>query len=139
MDKLARARLIAEIANQKKLEGEIAVPLDLFFMGNDDQGSIGCNLGEDQPAIPEFYRRLAMLRDRKEVQDVWVRITDADDEESWPYADTVYVISSLPQGEIEAALGELMFDEITPAWMYGKPASAPEPIAGFTSYSIWWD
>ena len=80
-----------------------------------------------------------MLRARPEVQDIWVRICDADDENSWPFTDTVYVISSLPQEEIEAALDGLGFDEVVAKWMYGRPASAPEPRAGFTPYSIWWD
>lgn len=139
MDDQARARLAAEITTQEKVGGEIAVPLDLFFIGNDDPGSIGANLGDSQPRISEFFQILARLRDRPEVQDIWVRISAADDEYSWPYTDTVYVISSLTQSEIEAALGDLKFDEITSDWMYGKPASAPEPKTGFTAYSVWWD
>jgi hypothetical protein len=51
----------------------------------------------------------------------------------------VYVISSLPQPEIEAALKDLRFDEVIDKWMYGKPVGAPEPNPGFTPYSIWWD
>ena len=139
MDKGARSRLLAEIAQQQKSGSEIAVSLDLFFDGNNDLGSIGCNLGEDQPSIREFYRTLAALRDKSEVQDVLVRIVDADDDSSWPYTDTVYVISSLPQSEIETALRSLSFDEVTPEWLYGKPLSAPEPFDGFTAYSVWWD
>jgi hypothetical protein len=139
MDILARARLVAEITEQKKLGGEIAVPLKLFFEGNDDRGSIGCNLGENQPEIEDFYQTLARLTERPEVQDVWVRITDSSDDESWPYSDTIYVISSLPQSEIESALHNLMFDEVFAGWMCGKPVSIPEPRSGFAAYSIWWD
>lgn len=139
MDMQARSRLAAEIARQKNTGGEIAVPLELFFEGNDDPGSIGCNLGDDQPPIAEFHQKFAMLCARPEVQDVWVRIADADDENSWPYTDTVYVISSLQQSEIEAALEDMRFDEVTAGWIYGKPNSAPEPNAGFTPYSVWWD
>lgn len=139
MDRNARSRLLTEITQQQKTGGEIAVPLDLFFVGNDDLGSIGCNLGDDQPSIQEFYSTLAALRDKLEVQDVLVRIVDADDDSSWPYTDTIYVISSLPQSKIETAMQNLNFDEVTPDWMYGKPLSAPEPKAGFTIYSVWWD
>ena len=139
MNNSARARLLAEIAQQQESGGEIAVRLDLFFDGNDDRGSIGCNLGQAQPPIQEFYRTLAVLRDRSEVQDVPVRIVDANDDRSWPNTDTVYVISSLPQSELESALKKLSFDEITPEWMCGKPLSAPHPRAGFTAYTVWWD
>lgn len=139
MDRHARDLLISEIAKQKTVGGEIAVPLDLFFAGNNDKGSIGCNLGDSQPPIQEFYRTFQLLRERREVQDIWVRISDAEDVDSWPYTDTVYVISSLPRGEIEMAVRDLGFDEVSAEWMYGKPRSAPEPLPGFTPYSVWWD
>jgi hypothetical protein len=132
MDIEARGRLIMEIAAQKAVGGEIAVPLDLFFVGNDDLGSIGCNLGPEQPAIGEFYAAFTALSRRLEVQDIWVRIYSVDDEDQWPYTDTVYVISSLSQAEIVAALAPLKFDEVVAGWMYGKPASAPTPQPGFT-------
>jgi hypothetical protein len=139
LDKGARERLIAEVAAQRRVGGEIAVPLDLFFVGNDDPGSIGCNLGDRQPLICDFYEKLVLLRERPEVQDIWVRICDANDENRWPYTDTVYVISSLPQDEIEAALEGLGFDEVVAGWIYGRPESAPRPEAGSTPYSVWWD
>jgi hypothetical protein len=135
----ARARLMKEIAKQNEMGGEVAVPLDQFFQGNDDQGSIGCNLGSGQPSIPTFYELLASLREKPHVQDIWVRITDATDPASWPYCDTVYVLSSLTQSDIEAALADLLFDEVHCGWMYGKPASAPQPDKGFSAYSVWWD
>src|SRR5277367_246863 len=109
MDMEARGRLMSEILSQQAGGGEIAVPLDMFFAGNDDRGSIGPNLGNRQPAIAEFHGALSSLRERPEVQDIWVRICAADDEESWPYTDTVYVVSSLPKHEIEAALKNLCF------------------------------
>ncbi|MGF6228610.1 hypothetical protein QFZ27_002565 [Inquilinus ginsengisoli] len=140
MDRQARQRLIEEISEQQRAgSGEIAVPLDLFFDGNDDRGSIGCNLGDVQPAIAEFYRTLVALRRRPEVQDILVRICAVDDDESWPFADAVYVISSLPQSEIEDALIVLRFDEVLAKWMYGKPPAAAEPKPGFAPYSVWWD
>ncbi|MFE0756043.1 hypothetical protein ACFW16_18930 [Inquilinus sp. NPDC058860] len=140
MNRQARQRLIEEISEQQRAGPiEIAVPLDLFFDGNDDRGSIGCNLGDEQPAIAEFYRTLSDLRRRPEVQDILVRICAVDDDESWPFADTVYVISSLRQSEIESALAGLRFDEVVAKWMYGKPPAVAEPRPGFTPYSVWWD
>lgn len=139
MDKAARGRLLAEISRQETSGGEVAVPLELFFDGNDDRGSIGCNLGRDQPPISEFHRVLARLRAKPEVLDVLARITDVGDESTWPFTDTVYVISSLSQADVESALKDLRFDEVTCGWLYGKPVAATEPAAGFSVYSVWWD
>jgi hypothetical protein len=45
------------------------VPLDLFFNGNDDTGSIGCNLAS-HPEIATFYDALRQLRSDGEVSGV---------------------------------------------------------------------
>lgn len=56
MDLVARLRLVNEAISQEANGGEIAVPLDLFFEGNDDPGSIGCNLSDPRPNIQQFYQ-----------------------------------------------------------------------------------
>jgi len=61
---------------------EIAVSLEDFFTGNNDAGSIGVNLGPDQPPIAEFHRVLREIRAKPNVQDVLVRIYNYDDPES---------------------------------------------------------
>jgi hypothetical protein len=139
MEKAAHDGLLAEIATQSVAGSEIAVPLELFFRGNDDPGSIGCNLGEGGPTVARFYQILKNLLGRSDIQDVWVRIADASDKNSWPYSDTVYVIAALSQREMEELLEPLQFSEVTAGWMYDKPSSVPEPKVGFTPYSIWWD
>jgi hypothetical protein len=99
-----REKLIAKIAAQNppgELRG-IVVSLEDFFVGNDDRGSIGCNLGPEQPPIAEFYRILREIRSRANVQDVLVRIYDDDDDpSSWAYTDTVYLVSSGSLDEVK--------------------------------------
>ena len=68
-----------------------------------------------------------------------VRIYDYDDPESWPYTDTVYVITSAATEQVEEWVMALKPDEIYSEWMYGKPAAAPEPMHGMVPYSLWWD
>ena len=85
MDHAARRRIIAETRAQQSRGDEVAVSLELFFIGNDDPGSIGCNLGLDQPPVETFRDVLIRLRARAEVQDFVVRIADADDDTSWPF------------------------------------------------------
>jgi hypothetical protein len=79
------------------------------------------------------------IRAKREVQDVLVRIYDYDDPTSWPYTDTVYIISSAPLAKIEQWVSPLLPDEVHAEWMYGTPPAAPEVRAGMTPYSVWWD
>lgn len=95
-----RAALLAKITQQHLEEAEVAVSLEDFFTGNDDPGSIGANLGEEQPPLDSFYQTLRAIRARESVQDVLVRIHSVE-EDTWPYTDTVYIISSASQEEIE--------------------------------------
>ncbi|MEX1233185.1 MAG: hypothetical protein WEB58_23240 [Planctomycetaceae bacterium] len=136
-----RKRLIAKIDAQSspgKLR-EIVVSLEDFFVGNNDPGSIGVNLGQDQPPIVEFHRVLSEIRAKPNVQDVLVRIYDYDDPTSWPYTDTVYIISSAPLATVQEWVNPLLPDEVHAEWMYGKPPAAPEIQSGMTPYSVWWD
>jgi hypothetical protein len=136
-----REKLIAKIEAQgaPSSDNEVVVSLEDFFSGNEDLGSIGCNLGEEQPPISEFYRLLKAIRSKPEVQDVLVRIYEYDEPSSWPYTDTVYIITSAPTDQVEQWVAPLKPDAIYPEWMYGKPAAAPEPKAGMTPHSVWWD
>ncbi|MCL2309057.1 MAG: hypothetical protein FWC42_02105 [Proteobacteria bacterium] len=135
-------KLTARIAEQHAAHGEdaeIVVSLEDFFTGNDDPGSIGCNLGEEQPSINRFYETFLEIRNRPNVQDMLVRIYSQDDPDEWPFTDTVYILSSATTAEIESWVSPLLPDEVIPEWMYGKPPEAPELQAGMTPYSVWWD
>ena len=120
-------------------DSEVVVSLEDFFTGNDDLGSIGCNLGDEQPPISEFYRVLKVIRSRPEVQDVLVRIYEYDDPSSWPYTDAVYIITSAPPEKVAEWVAPLKPDEVHPEWMYGKPPAAPEAESGMTPHTVWWD
>ncbi|MEM8498037.1 MAG: hypothetical protein AAF542_08435 [Pseudomonadota bacterium] len=139
MDLSAKERIVKEIEKQGLDKREVAVPLDLFFEGNDDLGSIGCNLGDEQPSIATFYRTLKELESRDDVYSVWVRICFVEEEEYWPHTDTVYLIASLSLEEIERSLENLLCDEIAEGWMYGKPDVIPDITPDVPIYSVWWD
>ena len=139
MNLAARGRLLSEIRAQRSRDEEVAVSLELFFTGNDDPGSIGCNLGSAQPSMETFRDVLLRLRARPEVQDLVVRITDAEDDTAWPFTDTLYVISSLPPKVLGEALSCLRYDALQRGWMHGKPPAVATPREGFSPYSVWWD
>jgi hypothetical protein len=119
--------------------GEIAVPLELFFNENSDESCIGCNLGDERPSTATFFKLLATLQARPEVQGIWMRICDWDESNSWPFSDTAYVLTSLSESDIRKALAELIVGEVSEGWLYGKPAAAPVLAPGFVVFSLWWD
>ena len=120
------------------------VSLEDFFVGNEDEGSIGCNLDE-HPGLPFFFETLQNIRNRADVQDVLVEITDIDnlevpDDDMWAFSDRVYIITSANLEEVERWVEELIPDEVEEGWSYGKlPESAPQISEGNKVYAAWWD
>jgi hypothetical protein len=74
MDAKKCAALKAELKVQ--LEPQV-VRAERFFEGNDDTGSIGCNLSE-HPGITSFQTILTGLESRSDVQAVYTQITELD-------------------------------------------------------------
>jgi hypothetical protein len=134
-----RESLVSKIVAQNCRPGDAIVSLEDFFTGNTDRGSIGCNLGKQQPAISQFYQVLREIRERPNVQNVFVRICEFDDAQSWPYSDTVYVLTSASLDEVSQWVQALMADEVNDGWMYGPPPKAPPLKSGIMPYSVWWD
>lgn len=88
MDTAKCIALKTELGSQAEPQ---SVPIERFFDGNDDTGSIGCNL-MDHPGIPEFQRTLMHVLAHPDVDGVWAQISELDPgEDCWPFADTVIV------------------------------------------------
>ena len=88
------------------------VPIYQFFDGNDDLGSIGCNLLE-HPGIDAFRLRLTGLMSRPNVEAVYAEISELDPGEGcWPFVDTVFVVGSISGEELEDAIRVLEPDEV---------------------------
>ena len=136
-----REKLVTKIEQQAVPPGsaEIVVSLEDFFNGNDDLGSIGCNLGSEQQPVAEFHRVLKNIRSRPEVQDVLVRICDYSDPTSWPFSDTVYIITRADLATVREWVAPLLPDEVDAEWMYEKPLAAPALDSAMTPYSVWGD
>src|SRR6187200_2210979 len=105
--------------NCKALKAELAVQpepqivsIERFFDGNDDEGSIGCNLME-HPGMDVFSRLLTGLLRRPDVEAVYAQISELDPgEESWPFTDTVFVVGTIPAKELEDVLRVLEPDDV---------------------------
>ncbi len=110
-------RLLAECKGQQALEGESGalpiVSLDLFFEGNSDESSIGCNL-IPHPSIPQFYQTLQTISRLKEVQSIFIEVSEIDsstttsgeivdmsfinNSEGWLFTDDSYIYKTVDGG-----------------------------------------
>ena len=115
------------------------VSLEEFFDGNEDLGSIGCNIA-DHPGITRFFEVLSEVRDRADVQDVLVEIYEImEGEDEWPFSERVYVITAASADDVVQWVAELDPSEVQEGWSDVKPISAPEIQAGMKPYAVWWD
>ena len=126
--------LKAELESQPESQ---LVPIDRFFDGNDDPGSIGCNLF-DHPGIDRFREILVGLTNRPEVQAVYAQITELNPgDDSWPFTDTVVVVGSIDAAALKDHVAQLMPDEVGPAASENWPSITAKHCAPV--FSIWWD
>jgi len=135
MDDAKRKQLIEELSQMPEPQ---VIPIERFFDGNDDLGSIGCNL-LDHPGIDVFRDTLASVGRRLEVEAIYAQIAEVDPGwDSWPFADTVYVASTLSADAVRTALARLQPDEIDPAESYCCPRWLLERHAS-PILAVWWD
>ena len=138
-----REALIAKISAQEPAASDQPFPvvsLEDFFTGNDDLGSIGCNLAK-HPGPQRFSAVLRSIRDRPEVQDVLVTIYEnAEEEESmWPFSERVYVFTSATPQQLGEWAAELRPSAVEEGFVGGAPKVAPELEPGMKVLSLWWD
>ena len=138
MDLQKRAALIERILTlQTSPDTMPVVSLKAFFDGNDDLGSIGCNLPE-HPGVQRFYSVLSAIKARSDVQDVLVEIHEiVDDETSWPFADTVYILTAAGTSAVHEWVADLQPDEVADGFRH--PPGAPSLLPGMRPVHVWWD
>jgi hypothetical protein len=113
--------------------------LSEFFQGNDDFGSIGCNLSPP-PGPTKFNEVLKKIAARSDVADIRVQITMFDDPEMWPFSDTVWIITSeAPQTVAEWFDAELRPDDCSAGWTDGVSFETVPVPEGMQAVACWWD
>jgi len=112
----------------------IAVTLDEFFEGNEDLGSLACNL-DPHPGMEALYYHLQRFANDNEAE-VLVEIyeLDEDDEETWPYAERVYFIGSVEREALEDLLDNVFASEIEELEDFVINGESHAEV-----YAIWWD
>jgi hypothetical protein len=142
MDSSKRRELVDRIKILGLLSHDSPLPLvtlEEFFVGNDDYGSIGCNLNLPGPQF--FYENLKLIRSKSNVQDVLVEITEVEegDPTMWPFSDRIYVFTDAAADDVGRWMAALQPDTIEEGFANGKPERGPELKPGFKCYGVWWD
>jgi hypothetical protein len=116
------------------------VTLEEFFEGNDDYGSIGYNFYPDQPAPSEFYDLFQRIRERRDVADVLVEVSQHEMPDEWPSTDTVWILTSASLEDLASWLGErFQADDLWDGWtdhLIREPVDVP---SNCRAVGVWWD
>ena len=135
MDTVKRNQLIDQLSDEPEPQ---VVSIETFFDGNDDPGSIGCNLTV-HPGIQTFRDTFARIGRRSDVQAIYAQISELDPGEGcWPFSDTIFVVGSIPEADLASELALLEPDEVGMGNRFGvgtvvaERHSAPVLVA-------WWD
>lgn len=140
MDKAKRVQLIAaaKTLGYSSDGNRVLVARSQFFDGNDDPGSIGCNLLE-HPGIAAFDDTFHQIEDMEGVAGVYLAITEIDEtyDNIWPFTDTAYIVTRLDPSVFTDVLQPLEPDEVG----YGEEAFANPPTVpvGYHLVQAWWD
>jgi hypothetical protein len=114
------------------------VAIERFFDGNDDEGSIGCNL-LPHPGIAAFRNALVGLTRRPNVEAVYALVAETDPGEGlWPFSDTIFVAGTIGHRELMQAITALQPDEIAVAEEPMIPRRLRSAHRGQVLYA-WWD
>ena len=118
-------------------EDNVCVDALEFLDGNEDPGSIGCNL-EDHPGLDKFRSVVGAARKRPEVSAILARISEVMGEEDFPFTDTLLVCTSAPARQVASWFKDLSPDEVFPAET-DELVGLPKAPAGHKWHSVWWD
>jgi hypothetical protein len=140
MDKIKRAQLISLVKGRGYSVGgvRVLVSRNQFFDGNDDLGSIGCNLF-DHPGIAAFDDAFRLIEGMDGVASIYLAITEIDETNDtiWPFTDTAYIVTRLKPSTFADILQPLEPDEIGYAEeTFANPPTVP---TGYRFVQVWWD
>jgi hypothetical protein len=104
--------LLARIDEFGGADAYPVVPLELFFEGNNDPASFAPNL-DPHPGIAQIHAVLRSIEQRPDVSAVVVQIDEVLEAPEWPYASSVYVITSTDAAEVHRWATSIRPDELS--------------------------
>jgi hypothetical protein len=122
----------------QRSEEHVVLTIEEFFEGNEDDGSIGCNLS-DPPTRETFRNVLLSIRARPDVQDVLMCVSE-DMGDEWPFVDRVFIMTSASEEDVAGWLAPLQADEpyLLDAWQ-ASTDFLPELRGSMRVVVGWWD
>jgi hypothetical protein len=137
VDPAKRDALFRLIRSQPEHEdGRALVTVPEFFDGNDDLGSIGCNL-PDHPGLEHFQKVLSEIANRSDVEQVWMQIYDLE-EGDWPFSENVLIVGGLAISEVSQLSESLQPSEVSALQIDWVPSRAKD-LSGRSYFNLWWD
>ncbi len=139
MDEVKRKSLVSTISGRGYSEAgpRVLVTRQEFFEGNDDVGSIGCNL-LPHPGVDTFGNVFSQIESLPGVDAVYFAITELIDEEGmWPFTDTACIVTDLPSSAFSSLLEPLMPSEIEAS--KERFVNPPQLPARYRLVQAWWD
>jgi len=135
MDLVKRNQLVASLSQEPEPQ---IIPIEVFFDGNDDLGSIGCNL-PDHPGIAAFRDAFTRIARRPGVVAIYAQIAELDPgDDCWPFSDTILVVGDISADELARELTSLQPDKVGPAHDFGIPEALTQHH-GESVLVAWWD
>jgi hypothetical protein len=129
---------LRERLDAQKSHPHTVLSIEEFFHGNEDEGSIGCNLS-DRPTHAEFQRVLFSVRGRPEVQDVLMCVSE-DMGDDWPFVDSVFVLTTASEAEVASWLAPLHVDKPYTLETWPGPTQFLPPLSADAHVVVgWWD
>ena len=119
---------------------DILVSIDDFFQGNTIEYSFAANACSTDFNVSEFYNIFKKINNLDTVQDMWILITDMDEE--WPYSDTALIALSndIQEANIKEWLGNGCPSEIRELNLSCESSiHIPYLRDGYKLLSLWWD
>jgi hypothetical protein len=114
------------------------VSIERFFDGNDDLGSIGCNLIE-HPGIDTFRDVLTGLLRRPDVQAVYAQVAELEPGDGcWPFTDTIFIVGTISLDELRGDLSSLEPDDVGSGEPFGIPTLIKQKHQA-PVLAAWWD
>ena len=123
-----------------KSDFNILVSIADFFDGNMVEGSFAANACDIDFDANEFYFTFKQIKALNNIQDVWIMITDIDEE--WPYSDTALIAVSKDTSEedVNKWFGKGFPSEIREVNLKKeKSIHIPYLKDGYKLLSLWWD
>lgn len=136
-DRDKRQNLLQIIVSQPEYQqGRALVNVQEFFEGNDDLGSIGCNLPK-HPGLETFRSVIERILELPTVEQVLLQIYDLE-EGDWPFSENILIFGTVTTDEIRTLAMVIEPSEVQEMHMDWTPSRNPT-LLGRRYVNLWWD